>query len=312
MVEQNDDFVVYRARQELCEGVIYEPRGFFDFGLLTTAVTTIVPGTPGAFYNGEQFPVRITHLTMSTLGVVATDDRQLQNIGLRLRYHDHYYMNRVPAALPLWENQIVSTPDYVSPGSSVWHFARPFILSKRDTLFITVQRLDQGQNSSRTIKVAFHGTGFLSKRPYFLAVGSDLILDEFGHVLNSPSLRNDGSEPIIIDSIVVQCSALSGAQDPLGDSRMFTIQVRQVGNGTGTDWFDVPVPQNGFPLVPLLGMPVPLIGAHGGRAIVHRIPGDGFVLTNGDGFDIDWQNLGLPANTTVQVVLGAIGYIAVQ
>jgi hypothetical protein len=312
MADQNDDFIVYRARQELCEGVIYEPRGFFDFGQINPASTTLVSGTPGAFYNGEQFPVRLTHLLMSFALDPAADDRQLQNIGLRLRYHDHYYMNRVPAPLPLWENQVVATPDYISPGSSVWHFARPFILSKRDTLFIQVQQLDGTQQNQRSVSVGLHGVGFLSKRPYFLSVESDLINDGLFHTLNSAELRNDGSEPIIVDSIVVQASAVTDAADPLGDTRAFTIQVRQVGNGTGTDWFEVPVPQTPTLAVPLLGMPVPLLGPHGGRAIVHRIPGDGMVLTSGDGFDIDWQNLGIAGGTTLTVVLGAIGYIAVQ
>jgi hypothetical protein len=103
----------------------------------------------------------------------------------------------------------------------------------------------------------------------------------------------------------VQVNALSNATDPTGDTRPFAVQMRQIGNGTNTDWFQGPqtAPWNGR------GIPAALLGVLGGRTIVHELPYPGFLLMPGDGFDIDAQGT-VAADTDLAV--GAFGTIAVK
>ena len=292
---------------KISDGVIFEPRGYFDIIALDhTTSNVIVPGNGGSFYNSEQFPVRLTHL-VAAVQTLAADERMLQRIGIRIRYHDAYYMAREPALIPLWSNTLTTIPDIVTPGVSVWDFEYPFILGQRDSLRVQVQDVEDAPNSSRAISVGFHGVGTKSKRPYFFSMPEPLVVTDTGvHVLDSTGFRSDGSEPIAVTGQAIQVASLTDASDPTGDTRAFAVQVRQIGNGTNRDWYQGPdtAPWNAR------GVPAAIAGVTGGRAIVHRLPGQGFLLMPGDGFIVDAEQFGISAD--LDIAVGIFGTIAVK
>jgi len=60
-------------------------------------------------------------------------------------------------------------------------------------------------------------------------------------------------------------------------------------------------------------MPVALLGTHGGRALVHRFPGDGFVWEPGEGVEIDAFNNNVTVTPgPIALGVGMLGYIAVR
>jgi hypothetical protein len=290
---------------KLSDGVQFEPRGYFDvISLDHSQPNVIVPGNGSSFYNSEAFPVRITHLT-AAVQTLAADARMIQRIGIRIRYHDAYYMAREPALIPLWSNTLTTIPDIVTPGVSVWDFEYPFILGQRDSLRVQVQQFVP--NVTRSISVGFHGVGTKSKRPYFFSMPEPLDVSDIGvHTLDATGFRSDGSEPIAVTGYAIQVGSTAGAGDPTGDSRAFAVQIRQIGNGTNRDWFQGPdtSPWNAR------GVPAAIAGVTGGRALVHRIPGDGFLLMPGDGFIVDAEGFGI--DTSMDVAVGIFGVIAIK
>lgn len=297
---------------KLSEGVIFEPRGYFDvLRLSSSQLQSIVPGDGGSFYNGEQFPVRICYLT-AAIQTLAADERLLQRVGMRIRYHDAYYMAREPALLPLWSNSLASIPDIITPGTSVWDFEYPFILGQRDSLRVQVQDVEDTGQFSRSVSVGFHGVGTKSKRPYFFSQPEPLLVTDNGiHTIDTTGYRNDGSEPVAVTGMAVESGSIVGAADPTGDSRAFVVQVRQIGNGTNRDWFQGPqstTPWN------VRGLPAAIAGVTGGRALVHKLPDPGFLLMPGDGFIIDMEQFDFPTSppTVLDVAVGAFGTIAVK
>lgn len=308
------DWVIAEAKRSLCEGVLYEPRAYFDVVALPASQQpdVIVPGHDGVIVNGEQFPVHITHFVAAQLGVGASglgtaggDERYLQNVSLRIRGHDTYYMGREPRPMPLWANELPSIPDYLAPGQSVWHFARPFILSSRDVMRVLAEATDLGQSAGRTVRVAFQGVGYITKRPYTLEGERLYTVSATPASIDAVAYRNDGAEPIVVHTMIVEVGPQLPTLDLIGDTRIGSIQVQQIGNGTNQPWM------HGFTTAinPDEEVQAALLGRDGGRGIVHRLAGDGFVWEPGDGVDLDFTNTGLNA-TLVGVAF--LGYIAVR
>jgi len=313
------DYVIALAKgPSLKEGVINEPRMFFDvFAPIppTGGAAQGIPtaGTPGAFVNGEQFPIRLTHLTAATRylqsdNVTSDDPRNIQRIGLNLVYHDQFYMNPQFLPLPVWGNKVVAAADVVSFATSAWSFvenSRPFLLSARDTLMVQV-RLDVAANpnpgSEIPVNVTFTGFGALSKRPYIL--NSQILMNKanFAMPMTSDDFRNDGVEPIVITDMTVNVGAALDASDATGDISQVSINVRHVGNGTNATLFNGPAA--------LSWCPAQLLGLTTGRAVVHEFPGDGLIWEPNEGITVFAEALGSATFASV-LCLGLGGYLMI-
>ena len=313
------DYVDYVIRVSqsgvLRQGVINEPRAYFDEIIVNPDPAVETEGNAGVFYNGEEFPVRLTHVLFATRYLnnaeppVLADPLILQQIGVRFLFHQQYYMNQNFLPAPVWGNKVVAQSFQVDSSVSSWDFVangQPFVLSARDTLQVTVQLNDAANPPAGVpVTVAFTGFGMLSKRPYFLQ-GRLVLTDLAPHIIVTTDYRNDGTEPIVITDMMVNVAAEDGAQDPRGNIDRVSLQVKQVGNGTQADWFRGPT----NPLISR--MQATLCGVTTGRAVAHQFPGDGVILEPGEGFTVVTQNLGLAQDFDDTVlVLSANGYVMV-
>jgi len=306
--ERYIDYLVKAAAENVCDGIIEEPRlywDFFDLGASQLAVRNHAD----AFVNGEKFPVRLTHLLAAVrpgfddspiTGLTETD---IQRMGLRLIFHDQFYMSDRHMALPAWRNTVTSPSPPSDRATSSLTLDRPVILSSRDSLAISVW-LEDTPSSARLVSVSLTGTGLVSKRPYFFS-GELEVSDTQKHLLDPRDFRNDGTEPVAITDMVLHCGAESGASSGAGDIRYLRVNVRHLGNGTQDDW----VVTSTATTVPS-GAPAVLWGKTAGRAIVHRFPGDGIFLEPGDGIDAEALALNTDVNN-LQLVIGLMGYLAV-
>lgn len=299
--------LVKLASNSLELGVLHEPRAFFDIITLNTD-GSISPGHGEVFKNGEQFPIRLTHLTAALNFETndeepeETDERQIQRVGMRMQFHNQWYMNPQFLPIPIWGNKPVAAPPQVSFGTSAWDFDVPFVLSSRDSMIVEVQ-LGETPASARQVTVAFEGIGLTSGRVYKIGTTRE-VSDATRTTLSTLSFRNDGSEAIVLSKGAVNVSAEADDADPTGDIRVLNINVKQVGNGTNASWFQGPI-TIGSDL-----MPAPLWGITSGRAVVHRFPGDGLIWEPGEGIGLEL--LGLtddPPNVDVHV--GLSGYITI-
>ncbi len=301
--------LVQLAQGNLDLGILHEPRMFYDVVTLDPD-GAITNGHAEVFKNGEQFPIRLTHLTASLpvrengAEPPQVDEREIQRIGLTMRFHDQWYMNQEFLPIPLWGNKVVAAAPQVSVGTSTWRFDVPFILSARDTLTVQVA-LAETPSSARQVTVTFTGIGMLSGRPYLLSA-TRLLDSDTATIMPTTNYRNDGSEPIIVSEMTANVSAPIDDQDPTGDIRQLSLQVRQVGNGTNADWFQGPIN------VDADLMPASLLGVRSGRAVVHQFPGDGLIWEPGEGIDIRLR--GFPTveeipNVNVNIALS--GYITI-
>jgi hypothetical protein len=324
----------YSAYQQLLSktnptrAVLFEPRAYFNFFQLNG--TQEVPGAPGVFRNGEDFPVFITHLTAAVTmrnqaNSADLDERLLQRVGLYLNFHDQYYMNAPQqlggggsgsviqaSPIPTWSNVPSGGPEALTRGTSSWRFDKGCVLSTRDSLKVRA-RLYSIPGAAVPITVSFTGAGLITHQPYFFSgtvQPTDLGWVEF----DVTNFANDGSEPVMLTDMVVQVQAEIDDVDPTGDSRRAYISVRQVGNGTGADWFRGPVnmttPGVGD-LIPNDAVPAVLLGPKSGRSLVHLFP-QPLVWEPGDGITATMQALIASAGSTVNVNLGLLGFIAVQ
>lgn len=305
--QRNIDAMVQLAAKNLCNGVIEEPRNFYDIITLPATVNTIAEGTPGIFFNGEQFPIRLTHMSMAIrpnfAGSVGLDERFIQRVGVRLTFHDSFYMTRDFVPAPLWLNKVVAAADLVTQGSASLVFDRPNILSARDSLRIEMN-LEQAPASPRRCAVGFTGVGAVSKRPYFLGGFADIANTNIV-VLDPDGFRNDGAEPILLTDMCVNCGGERDAITAQGDIRQLSVNVRQIGNGTQADWFKGPqVP------VPVARCPAVLLGYDTGRAIVHQFPGDGLIWEPGDGITVDMRALDASV-ASFPIGISLYGYISI-
>lgn len=308
------DYVMKLGSGILQSGVINEPRLFFDEIPLNADPGVIVAGNPDTFYNGEQFPIRLTHMLAAVRYLESDDQRAVANpldIGrvlLRLQFHNQFYMNPTTLPLPLWGNKAVAAPEPFSFGNAHWDFVesgQPFILAVRDTMIVRVELQDAAAPASGVpVNVAFHGMGTLSRRPYIFT--GETILTALGVVdLNTVDFRNDGSEPVLITDLTVTVGGEVDDVDPTGDINRIRISIRQVGHGTQSAWFIGP--QAAVP--PIQRTQATLLGVTTGRAVVHRFPGYGLLWEPGEGITAEAQSL--VADLPVVLCLAFAGYIMV-
>jgi len=308
------DRVISLGQGMIRRGKINEPRMFWDEIQPDASSTVIVAGTPETFYNGEQFPIRITHLVASVRYLESTAQRTVANqldvsrLGLRLQFHNQFYMNPQFLPLTIWGSKPVAAPEAFSAGNAHWDFVatgEPYVLAVRDTMIVRVQLQDAAVPSAAVpVNVAFHGIGALSRRPYILT-GQVQLSDLSAVDLSTPDFTNSGSEPIVITDLTVAVGAQLDADDPTGAIGRIRIQIRQIGNGTQASWFVGPVA--GVPPVPY--PQATLLGVTTGRAIVHQFPGAGMIWQPGEGVTAEVR--ALVDDLGAVLCLGMLGFIMV-
>ena len=308
----------------LYEGVVNEPRLYYDRLLIPQNTTIEVNGTPDAIYNRELFPVRLTHMTagvsFTPLSEFAVLPSLIQTVGLQLRYHDQFYMNAIPIPIPAWSNKVVAAPDVNSLAMSTWDFvasgSRPPVLAKQDTFQVDVACTDDPAIQTvdpahpLDVTVTFTGFGLMSKRPYLFSGTLHLTSQNTRKSISASNFRNDGNEPIIItDMTVLVGPQVINDQPPVflqGDIRRVALNVRQVGSGTGSWWFSGP--QN------TSLCPAQLLGITTGRVVVHQFPGVGQLFGPADGMTVMMQMLHAldpQSDQLTPIDIGFVGYIMV-
>lgn len=206
--------MIQLAKANIVDGVLEEPRLYFDEIFLPQNLSFPLPefaqlakGDAEVFINREKFPVRLTHMTLSTLDTshwvyannVSGADTVYQGfennpsfdriMGLYLEHTNYYFMRRQFIPFAAWSNQTTNTHQADNGQSATWEFARPALMGPRDALRVTV-RLDptfwswpflatipeQVDNPGvprlldvlrLEASVVFSGVGLLTKQPYY-------------------------------------------------------------------------------------------------------------------------------------------------
>lgn len=290
---------------ELLPGVRHEPRAFFD--IIPLAGRRITKSQGETFRNGEQFPIRLTHM----LAMVApydqddelADERLLQRIGIRFSFHDQHYLQQdfLPAAI--YANEQVAAAPAVALSTASWWHQKPYVMSARDTLIHNVQLVTAPESPTR-VTVLHSGIGLLSGRPYLLSGFTDLA-DAVQTDILTRNYRNDGREPIAIRQTKVMVAPEEDAEGGSGDLRQLLLNLRHTGNGTDAFWFQ----GSQDPAQPL--MPAGLMGVHTGQALVHRWAGPGLLWETGEGIDIEVVSLDESADNVI-LWIALCGYITVS
>lgn len=311
------------ARQIACDGVLYEPRIFFEkFAFSATPGATPVRSGEETYKNGQKAPIRITHLTAFVeqgepqspeVSPVQGDERLIARYGLRVLKNDDYYQSPDFIPLPLWHNVTTAPPRPVADHVSGWRYGRvnragardgfPFVLGSRDSMVVRVQL--QAYTSDTRVGVSFYGTGRLSKRPYMFA--SETVLDDTTQVLLDPNdYRNTSGEPIDIEGQSCYCR-LNGQGAVAAAIRNLRLSIKQMGNGTGRQWEDGPIDSASSDTF----CPAPLWGSSVGRAVVHRLGGDGWIWEPGQGVTMEMTSLDTTRSVAETVWVACLGhYIA--
>lgn len=271
MNDRSQQMLQMLSSQNICDGILYEPRIYGQAFQGATAAQPIVESAPEVFRNGENYPVRITHIlaAMQYSTGVGADERDIQAFGLAVRAHDTYYMSPKHSPLPLWHNKRVAASDVVTRSTATWKFWKPIYMGARDVFDVKFSLAAAvGEFSgSRRVGVAFNGVGALSRRPkQIVSYRAVVAADGTGELsLNSDDLKNDGLEPLEIHEMVLSVGGES-LITPTGDIRLASFSVRQVGNGTNQRW-TVGADAAGNDRIP-----AGLWGCHVGRSIVHELP----------------------------------------
>ncbi len=319
-------YLIQLARKNVKKGIIEEPRLYFDTVTLNAGLQ-LTQGHAEVFRNGESFPVRITHLAFamafenSAAVPAVQDERLIQRVGARFRFHDQFYMNEFAASgiagldgfltpIPSWGNKVVAASEAVSFSNASWRH-HPWIYSARDTMEVEVRLVDTPA-SAVPVSIMFTGVGMQSGRPYLF--NARVLPSTPTKVRLSPSnLANDGAEPVMITNTTVNVGAPQDDNDPTGDTRRVLVSIKQVGNGTNSSWTQGPVNDT---TVPVDMAPGVLFGQQSGRAVIHTLPGQGLIWEKNEGMELELQQLnltGFPAPPAQPVVhVGALGYIMVQ
>jgi hypothetical protein len=314
MEDNNADFIVELAKGRIERGVVHEPRQYFDVMHIGLADHLEVPSHPAVFRNGEQFPVKLTHMVAS-VGFDYTDpdapalsaEEIMQFIGLRMMWNGQFYMNQQFLPVPIWSTEVTAAADYISRATSCWKH-EPFMLASRDTMVVRLQPIvpaDPGE--TLPVTVTFTGIGALSGRPYFFSSTREME-GVAPATMNTEDFRNNGSEPVLIVDTTVNVGPDSGADDPVGNLRRVGLNIQQVNNGTGAAWFSGPtVP------VPVTHMSSALLGVTSGRAVVHRFPYP-ITLEPGDGLEMYAKSLAPNGvgGADVDLLISMAGFIMVQ
>ncbi len=319
-------YLIKLASTNIANGVIEEPRLFTE-RLQTTQDSGPVTADPAVFVNGEKFPVRIMYMSMNVVGREADQapgyaggflgENYAQAVGLRLRFHDQFYMRPEFSPLGNWGTQINASSDANNLFTSSHKTWRPVVLSARDSLEVRARAapgvfggvIEPNPEVPWRVTATATGVGIFSKRPYFLSSTlnlNDLTVRQFDGL----DFKNDGAEPILITdmtySAVIDALGLpnSGAASV---APLVEVGCRQIGNGTNASWVI-----NG-PGQPNLA-PIPNWGTYSGRALIHRFPGQGLIWEPGEGIDLAVTNLGfaLQNDVTIDTTISLVGYIAIQ
>ncbi len=308
--EQLRASLVNLAQEKIEAGIIHEPRAFFDtIDLNQDGLETF--GHAEVFKNGEQFPIRLTHMT-AAVGLLDqegedADERQIQRLALRMVFHQQAYMNQeLVVPVQQWANKNVAAAEPISAATSSWRFEFPFVLSTLDTLSVVVQavRDDLNAQTAVTVTVAFTGIGMLSGRPHFFN-GEVALSDAQRTTITTTAFRSDGDEPVIVKDMTVNLSAGADAEEPTGDIRGVRLNIRQNGNGTNAFWFQGPATLPGGEL-----MPATLLGQQTGRAVVHKFPGNGLIWEPGEGIDVITRAL-RPSALNQILNIALLGYVII-
>jgi len=310
--------VVQFASKNRGEGVLIEPRAYFDFLNYVDASVDLnvqVWNTdPGAFTNGEQFPVRLTHFVVSPNFKVATFGTKdnvaqyvypdaLHSVKLRIERYDEFYMNEFLINAPAWHNVNIAPPVAVGNALVTRTLKHAIVLSARDSFRVECERVPFGDavgvsasnaeppvtvTGSVAVTFTFTGVGMRSGRVY--TWGDTLNFYADGPSIQSfdpAQLQNVGGEPVAI----TQMSFQVGPGDPIlngdvtvppadapamFDTRLFRVGIRQQGNGTQADFQHGPT----YP-TEIRRMPLSLWGTDVGQSVVHQFPGDGLLLDPG-------------------------------
>ncbi len=306
------DYVISLAKgPTLTKGVINEPRMYFDIVTIPDVIEgPTVSGSPGVLRNNERFPVRLTHMTASTTYLdtegVISDPAAIQSMALTLTYHDQYYMSRELTPLPAWSNKVTATPAFLSGAVASWDFiasgSQPVFLAKQDTLQIILALNDATPPPDPVpVTVTFTGFGMGSGRPYFLS-GTVAISNLSRITLNSDHFRNDGNETIILTDMTVVVRPDEGSDEYTSLVSRVSLNVKQVGAGTGSWWFSGPA--NAL-------MPAQLLGLTTGYTLVHQLPGVGQQFLPDDGITYQASRQGTTMSPGSRLALGFAGYIMV-
>jgi hypothetical protein len=314
------EMLQFLAAKNVCDGVLYEPRAFFDtinFG--ASGAVNPSQGNPNVFRNGEQYPIRITHLVSAIryTGTTGTfpvgDERAIQRYGIRIKGHDTYYMNPGYAPLPLWHNVPTAASDVITRGQSTWKFWKPFYMGHRDTIEIKGSLIvGATASNTRRLAVAFEGVGALSRRPKKLYGFYDFTFADgtLERAIPTDFFRNDGTEPLEIRQMSVSVGGLSLAADPVGEIRVARLSAKLIGNGTNQRWNVGP----NLGAVADFHMPGPLWGPTTGRAVIHELPAGsdghpGWIWYPGEGVSFEVQQL---ASRTDQIDFGLLGHAIIK
>lgn len=272
------DQIYLEAKQNVCDGILYEPRIYCDIFRLSSS-QLVDAGSPDVFRNGEENPVRITHMMAAVRSAnvaTPTDDRLIQRVGVRLRDHDDWYMSSEFMPLPHMHNVVTAPVDTMAQNIASWKFERPVLMAKRDAFEVKVALEAAIPDADGTVMVCvtFHGVGAISRKPkqvsgYVEFVFADGIASK---TIPTDRFRNRGSEPLEVDVMVISASPGSTATSPVGTIRNTRVSVRQIGSGTLTRWTVCPV--TSIPTNPLIDQTVPAVlwGQSVGRCVVHRFP----------------------------------------
>jgi hypothetical protein len=298
--EEKLELLKFLAARNVCDGILYEPRIYcqkFDFS--TAGVVSPLYSNEDIFRNGEQYPVRITHiLAMICDGNAqagAIDERLLQVYRLRIRSNDTYYMSGdTPLPLPIWHDKVTATSGPVSRSTTSWRFAHPFYMGGRDTLSVQVELeypVDALTETSVEVWVQFHGFGALSRRPKELH-GYVTFTPTSPPILTIPDtfFRNTGDEPLEMHSVDIYVAPPSGSagSNAVGNIRRARLSIRQVGNGTNQRWTVSDALNTDT-------VPAGLMGLTTGRAMTHVLP----IQTDQRGRGWIWEpNQGLSLEVT--------------
>jgi hypothetical protein len=309
---ETDVLAMADQHKVVCKGRYYEPRILYDsITLETSGASQQRFFDPNTFRNGEQWPLHVTHLVWAVRrrSAATTDERLLQRVGLRLHWHDSYYMQDVLAPVPSWLNVRTGLPAPYDAAVSVWNFLRPILLPTRGSMAVHVSlETALGVGVTRRVAVAFHGKGADTKQARELSsfIDAGPTADADQRITPSTDYSNDGSEEIIIESMTVNVLGQSDVSTDVGDVRAARIRIGMENGGTGADFTRT---SGSSPAPGPRGCPASLLGLDGGRAVVHKIPRGGWVLHPGRGFRAEARNVS--AGSQIEISMGVVGYVVV-
>jgi hypothetical protein len=315
-------YLIKLAETNIAKGVIEEPRIYTETFFTNGEDIEEAQADSLTFVNGEKFPVRILYMTanctagqgegsLPAAGVFG--ERAIQTIGLRMRFHDQFYMRPQFTRLPNWSTHVVASSDANSPFTSSHKTWRPVVLSARDSFQVQVKPTggllsipDPSEDVPWQFTTTFTGVGIFSKRPYILSSKKQLV-DLTTVQLDVADFKNDGAEPILITDVTHNAVAILENAPVVPVLPFVSVGVKQIGNGTNADWV-VSKPGVGNLAA------APVWGSYSGRALVHRFPGQGLIWEPGEGIEItvnqELPQALQPLPTFTNIAL--VGYIAIQ